>query len=239
MATITRTARTLLEGSLRSIGVHGPAQDLDPEQVNWGLQIYNELLALVAIDPLLTRPSQESFTLIVGTQDYTIGSGGNFDTNRPKDVTGGYIRSGGNDYPLTARSRLEWLEIRDKDRPGRPDWFYFDPLYPLAYVRFESAPTAADIVYLDLQQTEGEITTLDTTITLPPEYMGYLRYAGAIMLAPEDEIKDTREVQGLANKFEKKIKLNNVPYVVGPVDSALRGVDQEYPATTDRIDQGV
>ena len=227
MATITRTPRQIIVNALRALGVHGQNQDVDPEQFTDALDSFNELLEGVSSNSLLLpAPIQESFTLAAGTASYTIGSGATFNTDRPTRIRGGFIRdSANNDHRLTLMTREEFNQIFDKDAAIRPDRFYYNDTYPNGIIYFDSAPTAAETVYLDLQKSLGVITiaAIDTAVTIAPEYYKYLRFMLAVDIGPEYDVKTAKmnEVAALATRAERMLRILNTEAFVSEPDIGL------------------
>lgn len=215
----------MVRGGLRLIGVGGQNEDLDASQENDAFELMMEMLASWGSQPsMLPVVTQESFSLVAGTSSYTIGSGQTWDTDRPNNILGGFIRSGaGDDYPLRPLSRQRWADIVSKSQGYRPERFYYRPDVPYGTVVFDSAPSAAETVYLDLEKPLSSIATLDTTITLPPEYYRAIRYNLAVHLAPEYERQVSREVAVIADESLMAIRRRNVAsdIVVMDIDPIL------------------
>ena len=210
MATITRTARQIVLKSLRKIHVIGQGQTLEAEQENDAFSDLNEMLALMSADGfVIPYITQESFSVTSGTQSYSIGSGATWDTDRPVDIKGGYIRSGGSDYYLKPMGRRDFNSISLKGSTGIPEQFYYRDGYPNGTVYFDYTPSISGTVYLELEKPLGSISSLTSTISLPPEYHEFIWSNLCIRLAPEYETQVPTEVAVLAEKSESIIKRRN------------------------------
>ena len=94
MATIAE----IIEAAQRLCGIRDTT---DTTRLNEGLKAFN--IMLTSWEEILQyAPVEESaHTLTVGTQSYTIGTGGDIDTARPTNIVSAFIRdSSGNDYSL-------------------------------------------------------------------------------------------------------------------------------------------
>lgn len=206
MATITRTARQVVLRSLRMIGAVGQGQTLDAEQENDALDVLNELVASWSAEGLMVFATEiESFSLTAGTISYTIGSGGDFDTDRPKQIIGGYL-SDGEDYFLTPMTQREWNSIPNKTVRARPRRFYYRPDYPLGVIYFDFTPSDTFSVSLELVNPLGSIAQLTTTLVLPPEYARALAANLAIDIAPEYEIVPSPAIVKIAEESKEVVR---------------------------------
>lgn len=209
MATITRTARQLTQHSLRLLSVIGQGQTLDAEQENDALYALNNLLASWSAEGLMIPNTElESFTLVSGTNSYTIGSGGTFDTDRPKQIVGGYLTDG-NDYYLTPMSRREFNSIWDKASQTRPSRFYYRPDYPLGVIYFDWTPDSNYAVKFELVKPLGEFDELTDTVTVPPEYARAISANLAIDIAPEYEVQPSAALVKMADESKATVMRNN------------------------------
>lgn len=210
MATITRTGRQIVQKALRKLHVIGQGQTLEAEQENDALSDCEEMLAMWSVDGLVIPALvQESFALVAGTVSYAIGSGATWDTDRPKDILGGFVRSGSIDYPLTRMSRSAFNRIYQKGISGRPTQFYYRDTYPNGIVYFDYTPADADTVYLELKKPLGTLT-LTGTIALPGEYHEAMWSNLAVRLAPEYEVEVPRAIAVLADDSLRLIRRMNL-----------------------------
>lgn len=183
------TVRTLIEVAYRLIGINYPTS-LEFDQ---GFGSLNTLLANFSVENLnLHAVITESFSLVVGQNVYTIGSGGNFSTVRPtKILDGTYIKDSiSEDYPVVPMTRQQYNGIQYKIDSGRPTRMYYEPEYPLGKIRFNYKPESTDTIYFDSWKPLTEFAALSTTISLPPEYEKVLKYNLAVeLVAPNDPPK--------------------------------------------------
>lgn len=221
MATITRTPRQLITSALKALGVMGQSDDLENEQATDGLNALNEYLASISTERgMIYALDKQSYTLSAGTGSYSIGSGGDFDTDRPIAIgEHGYLSTGGVDYPLRCFTRKEYNWIENKSTQDRPSELYYDPDYPLGKIYFNYTPDQAYTLKIDVHAPIGSISTLDTTIVLPPEYAALIKWNLAEWIAPDYEIdvyKEKRNIHELAKQARRRIMNNNAE--VNPVD---------------------
>ncbi len=179
------TAGNIVDGAFKLCGVRLPTA---PERTS-ALTTLNDLLALWSAERLLVYfVVEEPFTLVVGTNVYTIGSAGTFNTVRPQKITAAYLRDSDNiDYPLDVTMALtEYNRIADKGTNARPERLYYAPEFPLGKIHFDSPPDKTYTFNVFSWKPLTSFADLDTTtLVIPAEYVKALRYHLAVDLAPE------------------------------------------------------
>ncbi|MCK4830393.1 hypothetical protein KA005_82510, partial [bacterium] len=76
--------------------------------------------------------TKESFTMVVGQAEYTVGSGGDFDTVRPMSIRSAYlVDSDDYTYPLAIIADTDYNRIGIKTLDGRPTKSYYINEYSL------------------------------------------------------------------------------------------------------------
>ena len=179
------TANTITDAAYRKCSLLLPTSDEDA----YALEALNNMISLWGTEFLVPYLVRESFTLTIGTHDYTIGSGGAFDTVRPMRFNTLHLRDADNyDYPLELMSAQEWADIRYKDNSGRPTRVFYKTEYPLGKVRFNKKPDIAYKVYLCSWKNFTEFANLTTAVTLPDEYKRALVYNLAVELAEDNSM---------------------------------------------------
>lgn len=182
------TAQDIITTALRRIGEYSPGETLDPEDGADGLTSLNAMLDSWQIEKLAVyQIRSESFTWTAGAQTRTIGSGGNFSTDRPTQVDDSCAFQSGNiDYPVRLIDESAWAAIPAKQTTSSfPKWIY--PEYGTTLVTLYAYPIpSASITFLlrtwkRLQSFSGLTTTLD----LPPGYQRALEWGLADEMAEE------------------------------------------------------
>lgn len=99
------TALDIITDAFVTIGVTSPDGTLDPSKASQGLRRLNQFVGGLALQPL-TIPvvAREVFPLTSEVGVYTIGNGGDFDTERPIALTGASILLNNNLTPIAVTS---------------------------------------------------------------------------------------------------------------------------------------
>jgi len=155
--------------AFRKIGLK--TADLTSDQVANALIAFNNMISSWGADFLTTSVISESFALTSGTAEYSIGSGGDFDTIRPMKVVSCFLRdSDGYDSPVNVMGSRDYSPIVDKDASGRPTALYFVPTLTMATITFDYAPDAAYTAYFEFWKNFTEYTTTSSPVAYPNEY---------------------------------------------------------------------
>ena len=179
------TAQNLIDQAYRKIGLISPTST---ENSN-ALESVNNMLSLWGTEFLVPYKTRESFTMTVGKAEYTIGSGGDFDTVRPISISSGFFVDDDNySFPITKMSEQEYNNIGSKTLDGRPTRFYYIGEYSLGKIIFNKETAIAYTVYFEFWKNFTEFAALETTVALPNEYKDAIVYNLAVRLAENNSI---------------------------------------------------
>lgn len=184
------TGRDAISAALRLIGVLAPGESLDATEATDGLASLNRMLGTWSNQKLLIpRVVREEFSLVAGTQSYTMGSGATFNTTRPVGLEDATIEDQSSspaiEYVLDVLTPKEWAAISVKETGNSiPSKIYLDPSSPDATVYLWPKPSSSLKVVLYSLKPITELA-LDDDIELPPGYEDAIVLCGARRLAPE------------------------------------------------------
>ena len=163
------TINDLIKASYRKLNVVGVAEDLQAEQLTEGFDTLNRMLEVWNTEKLIPYyVVREDFTLVSGTQSYTIGSGGDFDTTRPIEITQATITENTTTYPVRVITYSEWMDITTKGNSSNiPYWLYYETNYPLGKIYLYGKPSSANTLSIASYKQVGSFSNGDT-VSLPP-----------------------------------------------------------------------
>lgn len=165
---------TRLKAAMRKTGAVASGETPTTDEQTDGLAIANQLLdSWNAERPLMYDVKRTTHTLIASTNPHTIGTGGNFDTDRPVKIEdAGIIQSGETtESPIyVAKTMAEYAAILDKASTGTPDFLYYEPAFALGKIHLYPVPDAADTLVLYRWTPLASIASVNTTVSLPPGY---------------------------------------------------------------------
>ena len=171
-----------------------------------------------------------TFPFVLGTQTYTLGSGGTFNMPRPAhiDRMGVQILSNPvqpSEVPITMLDKDGWANVRVKNISGSyPLFCYADYAFPLMNLNFWVIPgLACNCVIYSWQPLLTFPDWNVTDVTFPPAYAQALRYNLAVLLAPEFDMQLKPEVAAIASSSLAALKELNLPSPILRCDPGLSG----------------
>lgn len=225
--TFTQLARK----ALRSIGVVGQGQDLQPADLQAAFELANDMLDGWAVDRLtIFHTPRYVFAATSGkgspTNPYTIGPGGDLDMVRPIfiDRAGYNVLTTNPDFeiPLTiARTADDYADISIKNLASAlPLFLYYDPSYPdtgvstgLGKIFLYPVPNGQQPIEIVLYVPTPlrQFPDLTTNLSFPPGYADALHYQLAKRCAVDWRKPMNAELTQLAIDTFAAIKRTNAP----------------------------
>lgn len=212
------TAQSLIQTALEQLGVYAPGETLTDADAERGLQVLNAMLDSWSNDSLSCYAIQEqSFPLIVGQNQYTIGPGGNFNGVRPLKIIEGpvaaYIMdSNSNRYPVSVIPRDRWNMIGLLTNTSNiPDTIFYDPQYPLGIINVFPTPNVSNTLYFDAYLQLTDFSSLTVSMSFPPGYEAAIYSNLSMWMAPFfKDAQPSPVVSALADRTLASIKRTNM-----------------------------
>ena len=217
---IAITVLSLITGALRLLGVTASGELPSSDESNDALSAFQQLVDSWNSDSLtIFSIGSADYPLILNRQAFTLGPGGDFNTNRPARIVGMSTilllnPSNPVEIPIAMYSWDEWQnKVPVKSVNGSfPQVCYDDGGMPLRTLNFWPIAT--------LQQNNVRIyswepliwpATLQTLLNFPPGYARTFRYNLAIEMAAEFSVPVPAEVAAIAASTLAAIKTMNAP----------------------------
>lgn len=183
---MTTTARDIVISAMRKAGILTKSDSPSADEVNDALDTLNDILASHSNEGLMVYArTLENFTLSGGDSEYTIGVGGDFNTQRPMRIVSGYVRIDTVDYPLFVIKDEDYADIANKSSVNSiPYYINYNNAFPLATIKLYPIPAGSYQLFL-LTEKELPEFTLDETVSLPAGWRRYLKNMLAIELSSE------------------------------------------------------
>jgi hypothetical protein len=217
--TLTTSARGLIYGALRLLGVLRPGQTANTDSLSDGLAALNELIDGWNTERLTVRVVQRDVYPLDGRESYGIA---------PQRVEhAGYVDSSGSETPLNViRDQTRWAAIANKPQTGTPSdvWIEYADPEALAYVH--PVPAGGFLALYQWRVLEL-FAGLESEIALPKGYAIALRYNLALDLAPAFVMMAKipqpliADIAAKAAEYKGRIKSLNVPVLELECDEAL------------------
>lgn len=210
------TARDIIKGSLRLLGVLASGEDPSSSELSDGLGSLNELVESWSNENLMVyADTEETLPLVGGQQSYSMGVGGDFDTVRPLNIYRARLQvtsqNPSYDLPLEIINLEQWSgTILKTTTSTYPTSLYIDDNYPLCNLKFWPIPSQIENVVLHSQKPLTSFANGSDTVLLPPGYIRALKYNLAIDLAPEFGKEASMTVATVASESKASIKRLNI-----------------------------
>ena len=209
------TAATIISASFDKIGISTPTT----AQNTSALTSLNNMISLMGADFLPPYITRYSHALTIADAEYTIGSGGNFDTTRPLKIESAFLRdSSSYDHPLKIISSKDYNQIYNKSLTAAPECLYYQPEYPLGKLILDSAPEQAYDLHMDMWVNFTEFAATTTAFSLPPEYKAFFVYNLAVSLAEDWDRNVSKTLYAMAQESKNVIERLNAS--VKPIPTA-------------------
>lgn len=167
----------LIRAGLRLAGLMGAAKrTASPEQLDEGVETLNSMLDQWRARGLYVPAVHRTlFPLVAAQQSYTIGPGGDFDTDRPAriEMAGAVLtnQTPNPEWPMEVLTTQGWARIRNKGWSSSwPIALYYEPTYAagLGTIWIYPIPSATPSVALYLEQPLAEVASLTAGMIIPP-----------------------------------------------------------------------
>jgi hypothetical protein len=194
------TARDIIKAALRKIHVLGRGAPLNANDANEALDELNNMMASFSVEGAVTfQEIKETFSLQNNKEQYTVGSGQDFDTEAFTQITACYVTQGSTDYSVSSFDEKDYARIAQKTVGGSvPNIYYYDDNFPIANVFLYPVPSASTTITFYSRKPLASFANLDGSIDFPPQYRDMLIYNLAIRLASEYEKTPLPQVSELA-----------------------------------------
>lgn len=219
------TALDLIKGAMRLIGAIATGETPTADEANDGLTVLNDVLEGWSLEGLAVwGSSNQTFTTVPGQKLYTVGPGGNFSTDRPVNVFGGYCTFGGVDFPIEVVDQMAYnrIALKSQQQPIIEQMLYINE-NPLGFLTLWPVPSTAVPITLSCGRILTLVPSLATSLIYPPGYAKALRYALAVHLAAEYGKIPTPDVVAIARDSKGNIKAANNGSPTMAFDSVLTG----------------
>ena len=219
------TALELIERASRLAGILGEGQTLSAQQGDDALATFNDVLDSLGLDSLaLYQTTNDTGNLVAGQSVYTLGTGGDFNIDRPAQINSAYVVYQGVSFPVRQINQDEYnlVALKTMSQP-LPAFFLYLNTYPLGTMTLWPVPSVVIPFTISVDRVLTTITSLSDTLTLPPGYSKMLRTRLAVELCPEYGREPTPSLLQMAADALADVKRGNHVPVVAEFDPALIG----------------
>lgn len=220
------TVRDLVTDAERELAVLAAGETASTEDLNLGLAALNRLVDQWAAERLMIyAQTRTQFTITSGTQNYTVGPGGDVNVARPTYVEHVNYQdtsfTNPVEFQLSALTDDAWSKVPIKTlTSARPTMFYYNASFPLGTLTLWPIPTATTLQgQLYAPEQVGEFTDLNTVVSLPPGYRRLIVKNLAVELANAFEKEPSPALVYAARSATMVVKRSNK----APMDMSIEG----------------
>jgi hypothetical protein len=229
------TAQDLITEALTLIGRLGAGRTPGVTESNYSLGILNAMLDSWSTKRLTVYSiASATYTLTAGTESYTIGTGGVWNTARPiaiesADIAVTFTGSSKTSYfPLRIIGQKEFASIQTLgDQSDISRSMYCDCAFPLSTVYLYPIPGIAAQIDLYTWQPLGQLISLMTTASFPNGYARAIAYNLAVELAGVFEKAIPESVATIAQASKEAIEGLNARLTPGDEVQAQGAVETQ------------
>lgn len=172
------TVLDIITDALQNAGVISANETPNATDGQKAFRLLNRMLDADSTESLMIYNNvQEVFNLVSGQLTYTIGTGGDFNTTRPVNITQAFTRDvNGNDLPVEILTFAEYGEIISKTvQTTIPLALYYNSGYPLSDITLWPVVTGSTYrLVIWSWKLLTSFTSLSDTVSLAPGYEDYI-----------------------------------------------------------------
>lgn len=224
----------VIKRSMRIAGAIGQNETPSSSEADDGLIALNDMLDSWSTDRTYVYTiKQETFNLIDGQTSYTIGPGGDFNTERPIEIDNLVVNLNDQTFNLRPINAEDYASIGNKTiTTGVPEYYYYDKSFPLGRIYIYGAAGTGYTISIGKWEQLGQFADLTTQYTLPPGYNRAIVYGLAMDIAPEYGMQLSQEAVATGIEARANIRNRNLPdpvmkteigYMVGAYGDRDRG----------------
>lgn len=206
------TAGVLVRSSLRLIGAIATGETPTADEMNDGLSSLNDLIENLSTQNLAMYGSAlETFPTVASQAVYTIGPGGNWNTNRPVRISGDAICTfNGVDFPveIIGQNQYDAIALKTQLQPIVEQLLYVNT-NPLGIITLWPVPSGIVNIGINTDRILTNVTDVNTAMIFPPGYLLMMKHQLGILLAPDYGITISPEIGGVATSSLAAVKRAN------------------------------
>lgn len=219
-------ASSIIDRALRIIRQISPGVSPTTDEYAAALVALNGRLDAARNERLMCLATQdEPLTLVSGQASYTIGSGGDLNTNRPVRIDRAYVVYQNVTFPVDIYTDAQYQAIPYKLQEGTfPTILYYAADMDSGHLwPWPICNTSGVELHVVTWTPMLYFATISTQYNLAPGWADWLAFETAIMLAPEYEQPVTPDMREMAKNAKKWIQTVNNVTPVSTFDGSLMG----------------
>jgi hypothetical protein len=189
VSTWSLTRDSIINASLRKLGVLAEGDTASSAQLTTGAEALNSLMKALMVKGMpLWNINEYTFTTVLNTSVYNIGTGQTLNTPMPMKVMQAYriSNTGGPNIPMEVKSHFDYNLLPQNASPSVPIHLYYQPLATYGVIKLWPAPSdAVTTVTISYQRPVEDVTASTDNVDFPAYWTDAIIYSLAWRLAPE------------------------------------------------------
>lgn len=225
------TGQSIIQDAFEQIKIYSPGVSVLAADGSRALSCLNQMLDEWSNESLACFANvEQSFVLVPGKNQYTIGLYNNADINlaRPLEILTGpgaayLVDSNNNRFPVEVIEQDQWNQIGLlTEQTDLPDTMFYNPQNPLGVINIFGTPSSAYTLFFDSRLPFADIPSLTVAISLPLGYVSAIKNNLSIRLWPYYKQGDPPAwLIELASRSLAAIKRTNIKSSPSQYDSAI------------------
>lgn len=206
------TVKEIIEDALELTGLHSPHETLSPQWETIGLKRMNSILDGWNVTKLKGYTINDySLPLQANKGTYSIGSGGDFDVDRPVRIENAYSDDdAGVTYPIIIIQYDQWDSISLKDTDADfPSYLFYNPSYPLGEIKLYPVPQKSYTLKMRSWYGFDKYSTTSENVIVPDGYERLLTYQLACELCSHRGKQIPQDVKDTYRDIDSEVDANN------------------------------
>ena len=229
------TVRDVITSALAELGVIAAGETPSDADAQIGLSGLNDLVDQWAAERLaIYTITRTTWSIISGTQTYSVGAGEAVNIARPVFVDHvNFVDTSPSkpiEYQMTPLTDDAWshVPIKTITAPFPTNWYY-NPTFPFGALTLWPVPTASTLQgVLYAPQAVSEFASLDTAVSLPPGYRRMLIKNLALDLASAFERQPQATLAADARESKSVVKRANIRLMDMQIEAAALVQGRRY-----------
>jgi hypothetical protein len=207
------SAIDLITQAMKVVGIisSGVGETPTADEATDGLYNLNDLIESMSVDNLMVYgAADEVFTLSPGNATRTIGPTGDYVTVRPVRISSAYTTYGGVDFPvqLIGQEEYGYIPLKTQTCQIIEKLAYVND-FPNGILSMWPTPSEAVPLTISIDRILSSVPNVATMISLPPNYLNYMKHALGIKLAPDYGVTPSQDVYEIARTSRAALKRAN------------------------------
>ncbi len=216
------TASTVINRAFRIVNT--TSESPTATETTQCLEVLNAMIDSWRNENLMCWSTQdEALTLVANQQSYSVGNGGDLNSERPVRIDSAYVIYNSVTFPIDIYTDQQWASIPYKAQTSNfPTVLYYQPLVPLGYLwPYPIVNGTGAELHIITHVPFAQFTLSTTTAYLPPGWSEALATNLAIAIAPEYQKNATPDMIQQAKVAKGNIKRINNKTPIATFDGTL------------------